>query len=570
MGEFWTLTQQLLQGDEPLIKRPKLTDALLNKPPFRFLHDIISEVTRTTGFADGLFTEEELVSTNIKDKDGKVAYLTKIINCVGLALDQNVPARPLKIVAGLEPENTNRFLQMLAEAATSGSPSSQLAVQKVLAGEQMTAKGGADRSQRTSESFPPAPQPEGSPALAPPPPATEPVSRGPARPASSQSEARRASTPALDPSRGHPAQESGERPASGVGEKAAPSSEPAGAARAEPVRRTSTAEAPKAEGRAAEGRTGSAAQQQRQQQPPAAVTTSQLADDDDGPRQREPESGSKVEPSPPVAPQPATPAPAQRPGTASRGPMRPQSARRGPPKLPTNVVTPDKKPETRPGPAPGSVPPGSGPLERTGSARKSGREATPPAAVPPAAIIPAVPEDDDDDEGITIVDSHPVADDVSLPEGAGKLVRDILETRKDLEKSEDGAALGRTLSMNGKTDSVKKEELARLRGVVQSLCQSATPLGKSMEYLQEDLENMGKEFHHWNKEKKQHAAKLDEERRLTQEALQAPLSQLADLEDEIKQKREALDTLKAQVWRNDETIQGLLKLVMAGPSGGAR
>jgi TRAF3-interacting protein 1 len=56
-------------------------------------------------------------------------------------------------------------------------------------------------------------------------------------------------------------------------------------------------------------------------------------------------------------------------------------------------------------------------------------------------------------------------------------------------------------------------QLQKLRGVVQYLCQSATPLGKSMEYLQEDMENMAKEFQYWNKEKKGHAAKLEEERR---------------------------------------------------------
>ena len=57
----------------------------------------------------------------MKDKDAKVAYLTKIIACVAIdSGEQNPIARPLKIVAGLEPERTNAFLQALATCAAKG------------------------------------------------------------------------------------------------------------------------------------------------------------------------------------------------------------------------------------------------------------------------------------------------------------------------------------------------------------------------------------------------------------------------------------------------------------------
>lgn len=64
-----------------------------------------------TGFAEGLFDETELDAKAITDKEAKITFLQKMVDVVQLVNNEAIDVKPSKIVAGLEPDKTNIFLQ---------------------------------------------------------------------------------------------------------------------------------------------------------------------------------------------------------------------------------------------------------------------------------------------------------------------------------------------------------------------------------------------------------------------------------------------------------------------------
>ncbi|KAK5648328.1 hypothetical protein RI129_003220 [Pyrocoelia pectoralis] len=126
------------------IKKPPLTEKLLRKPPFRFLHDIVTNVVRETGFLKGLYSERELVSENVKEKDDKIAFLNKVIEATKTITGMDLGVRPSKVIAGFEPRETNLFLQAIGSALErkldSSEYISQLTAQKQIPKKHETAK----------------------------------------------------------------------------------------------------------------------------------------------------------------------------------------------------------------------------------------------------------------------------------------------------------------------------------------------------------------------------------------------------------------------------------------------
>ena len=123
------ITTQTMLGE--IITRPKLSEKLLSKPPFRFLFDIVLEVIKVTGFASTLYSPSEVDPANVTEKTQKLSFLEKIIKLVGVQLNTMIQAKPLRIIGGYDPQNTNNFLQLLSIAAKH-MPDSRNAVRAVL------------------------------------------------------------------------------------------------------------------------------------------------------------------------------------------------------------------------------------------------------------------------------------------------------------------------------------------------------------------------------------------------------------------------------------------------------
>lgn len=67
-------------------------------------------------------------------------------------------------------------------------------------------------------------------------------------------------------------------------------------------------------------------------------------------------------------------------------------------------------------------------------------------------------------------------------------------------------------SRNRERDSASKE-LAQLRNFVQSLSKTAVPLGRMLDFLQEDLDAMRMELKMWKEEHAQNLVALHKEQR---------------------------------------------------------
>lgn len=108
-----------------------------------------------------------------------------------------------------------------------------------------------------------------------------------------------------------------------------------------------------------------------------------------------------------------------------------------------------------------------------------------------------------------------------------------------------------------------EQDIEFMKKAIQVLCQSTNPLGKSIDFVTDDIDSMSKEYEHWKKESQACQQQLAEQQKITEEVLQPLQDQLAELEEKIREQTSKVNSIKSQIMTNDITVQNLLFSVIS-------
>ncbi|XP_022596995.1 TRAF3-interacting protein 1 isoform X1 [Seriola dumerili] len=614
-----------------VIKKPPLTEKLLSKPPFRYLHDIFSEVIRTTGFMKGLYGENEMKSDNVKDKDSKIVFLQKAIDVVMLVSGEPLAAKPARIVAGHEPEKTNELLQAIAKCCLN-KLSSDDAVKRVLAGEKvdMKTKASTSRSQDKENR-------EGR---------ERHLDREDKKKITERSGSRDQKDPD-QPKEQESRRRDGEKEHHRDRERSDKhhrSEQDRGKDRDKDKSRDRERDKDRDKGRVKDRdkvkdrerdrerekerektrerdshREGERDKEKRRERDKEREKERERHKEGDE-RNKSVENGSSKarvseepqqkpspeEPSKTAKPVPAEPNPSEKSDSPARIP-RPSSAKgqRRRPKIGGQDESDsegdgDAQLAQRPVPQDNGDAAGSSvPSDMTSSNRRIARPGSarpaPPrvkrqesytdvnsaerlsSAKPSAPVImegkKLSEDEEDEDEQFLVEEAVPPPSDapemevdrpqeIDSEEKHGGLVKKILETKKDYELSPSSS---KSKDQNLVSEAARKKEqdmvtreIERLRSSIQTVCRSSLPLGKIMDYIQEDMDAMQAELHTWRRENKEHAQALLQEQRATDRAVEPLKVELAELEQLIKDQQDKICAVRSNILKNEEKIQKMV------------
>ncbi|XP_062049873.1 TRAF3-interacting protein 1 isoform X1 [Lepus europaeus] len=607
-----------------VIRRPPLTEKLLNKPPFRYLHDIITEVIRVTGFLKGLYTDAEMKSDNVKDKDAKISFLQKAIDVVVMVSGEPLLAKPARIVAGHEPERTNELLQMIGKCCLS-KLSSEDAVKRVLSGEKGDVKGRVSLTSRPQESDnkhvreeEPRGHKEKEDRRN-----SEIKERSRSRDQKQKEELKEDSKPReKDRDQEKPREPERDGRRDGEREKARARARRSEAAREKERLRGRDREHDRDKGKDRDQRRVRNGEHSRDPNREKSREQDKLEKKSasSGEISKKLSDGSSKDPKAETETEVSTRAPKSLTSKLSKRRCRSSVEGRQEDTISAKMLDPGVSglhSEPRQETAASEAGDSTSDAEEAGPAGQDKAEASESSEVPnglsstvrriprPGSARPAPPRvrrqesvevlaidragsgktvsnvivdsqnsDNGEDEQFVVAAAPQLSEmselevvpatELEEDEKHGGLVKKILETKKDYEKLQQSPRAGekeKSLVFESawkKEKDIVSKEMEKLRVSIQTLCRSALPLGKIMDYIQEDVDAMQSELQLWHGESRQHAQALQEEQSITDAAVEPLKAELAELEQLIRDQQDKICAVKASVLRNEEKIQKMI------------
>ncbi|XP_063984983.1 TRAF3-interacting protein 1 [Diachasmimorpha longicaudata] len=538
------------------VKKPPLTEKLLKKPPFRFLHDVITAVIKETGFLKGLFTDEELISSNITDKDGKLGYLTKLIDAMKLITGQELPVRASKIVSGQEPIRTNELLQAIARSLDKKISSSQAIehYKKSLEKKEKQRSRKSEEKSRKSEEKPRKTSSE------------EKLRRF------REAEEKRKSTAGEE----KPKRESSEEKQRKTTKKSTPSERTDskdGEKREREEKRKKKPREGSLEGKSKSKESEPSKKTKRSSSPkkPELKNEEELQSMEPSKDSTESIHEEKPQEEPIIPPQVL--ASAEHAGSHQHQ-QEPEESLEQPVK--TSETSPEDVPAVKrnllrpPSARPPSARPGAPKLKGKSDFVVNTNGLAQMGDV--HVIVENFDVREDDVEGMVVVESPGNDENIvgnsdllnkELTKEHGYLVAQILETQRELVNEGSVEIIPNKVEIEWEAGMRKDKEAVikevdKLRGTIQSLTRTTNPLGKLMDFLQEDAEIMEKELWEWRSQFSDLREQLVVERNMMKESIKPLEESLKEIEGTIGGQMEKIFQTKANIMRNNQRIQKLL------------
>eukprot|EP00930_Biecheleria_cincta_P013296 TRINITY_DN1192_c0_g2_i1.p2 TRINITY_DN1192_c0_g2~~TRINITY_DN1192_c0_g2_i1.p2 ORF type:complete len:254 (+),score=82.58 TRINITY_DN1192_c0_g2_i1:832-1593(+) len=143
-----------------------------------------------------------------------------------------------------------------------------------------------------------------------------------------------------------------------------------------------------------------------------------------------------------------------------------------------------------------------------------------------------------------------------------RLKKEEEATREEFDDGQKGIKMGKLKRRKDQVSGGAEVDTVKLGEAIQSLCQAANPLGKSIDLVHQDIANMGKELDHWKSEYREASDSYSSQVKKTEEMLQPLYQKIAELDDKIAEQKSKIRNSRSRISKNDMKIQQLLESVV--------